>query len=247
MTGAVTAAPLRDLISGPSVRVDVLGGGPRALYLRHPGGRLMALLAPDAVALPLGVVLDEPCPPRPGPVRVGAGRVTFPGAEVVVHGWFATAIGAVRPAAGAREWCVRQAADLDEARTGLTAAQRDALRGFDADATATTLCGTGPGLTPAGDDALCAVLAAAAAGLVRLPPGWVERVLTHATRATTDLSVQLLRLAADGHVAAPVRRLFRALEQPARLSAAWADVRAMGHTSGAAFAFGLGAVLAWPQ
>jgi hypothetical protein len=245
MTGAVTAAPLRDLISGPSVRVEVLGGGPRALYLRHPGGRLMALLAPDAVALPLGVVLEEVCAPRPGPVRVGAGRVQFPGAEVAVRGWFATAVGAVRPASGAREWCVRQAAELDEARTGLTPAQRDALRGFDADIDA-ALCGVGPGLTPAGDDALCAVLAAAAAGLVQLPPGWVEQVLRHVARATTDLSAQLLGLAAEGQVAAPVRRLFHSLEQPARLPAAWADVLAMGHTSGAACAAGLGAVLTWP-
>jgi hypothetical protein len=246
MTGAVTAAPLRDLISGPSVRVDVLGGGPCALYLRHPSGRLIALLVPDAVALPLGVVLDEPYPPRPGPVRVGAGRLQFPGATVVVGGWYATAIGAVRPATGAREWCVRQAADLDEARTGLTRAQRDALRGFDADTTASTLCGAGPGMTPAGDDALCAVLAAAAAGLVPLSPWWVEQVLTHATRATTELSAQLLGLAADGHVATPVRRLFRALEQPARLPDTWAEVLAMGHTSGPAFAVGLGAALAWP-
>jgi hypothetical protein len=245
MTGAVMAAPLRDLISGPSVRVDVLGGGPRALYLRHPGGRLMALLAPDAVALPLGVVLDEPCPPWPGPVRVGAGRVQFPGTAAVVRGWFATAVGAVRSATAAREWCVHQAGNLDAPRTGLTPAQRNALRGLDADTAALELCGAGPGLTPAGDDALCAVLAAAAAGLVRLPPGCVERVLTHATRATTDLSVQLLGLAADGHVAVPVRRLIRALEQPARLRDAWADVLAMGHTSGAAFAFGFGAVLAW--
>jgi hypothetical protein len=246
MTGAVTAAPLHDLISGPSVRVEVLGGGPRALYLRHPGGRLIALLAPDAVALPLGILLDEPYLPRPGPVRVGAGQVQLPGAEVVVRGCFATAIGAVRPATGARGWCVRHAADLDEVRTGLTPAQRDALRGTDADATAAALCGAGPGLTPAGDDALCAVLAAAATGLVQLPPGWVEGVLAHAARATTDLSAELLGLAARGHVAAPVRRLFRALEQPALLPGAWADVLAMGHTSGAAVAIGLGAALAWP-
>jgi Protein of unknown function (DUF2877) len=247
MTGAVMAAPLRDLISGPAVRVEMLGGSPSALYLRHPGGRLLALLAPDAVALPLGVVLDEPCPPWSGPVRVGGGRVQFPGAELVVRGWFRTAVGAVRPATGAREWCVRHAADLDEPRTGLTPAQREALRVLDADTTASALCGAGPGLTPAGDDALCAVLAAAAAGLVRLTPGWAERVLGHASRATTDLSAQLLDLASRGHVAAPVRRLFRALEQPALLPDAWADVLAMGHTSGADFAIGLGAALAWPR
>ena len=172
MTGAVAAAPLRNLISGPAVRVEVLGGGPHALYLRHPGGRILALLAPDGVALPLGVVLDEPCPPWPAPVRVGGGRVEFPGADLLVRGGFPTAV-------GAREWCTREAADLDETRTGLTAAQRDVLRALDADSAASALCGAGPGLTPAGDDALGAVLAAAAAGLVRLPPGWAARVLGH--------------------------------------------------------------------
>ena len=131
MTGAVAAAPLRELISGPAVRVEVLGGGSRARYLRHPGGRILALLAPDAVALPLGVVLDEPCPPWPGPVRVGGCRVQFPGAELVVRDWFPTAVGAVRPATGAREWCIRQASQLDETRTGLTPAQWDALRVLD--------------------------------------------------------------------------------------------------------------------
>ena len=247
MTGALAAAPLRSLISGPAVRVEVLGGGPHALYLRHPGGRILALLAPDGVALPLGVVLDEPCPPWPAPVRVGGGRVQFPGAELLVRGWFTTAVGAVRPAFGAREWCTREAADLDETRTGLTAAQRDVLRALDADSAASALCGAGPGLTPAGDDALGAVLAAAAAGLVRLPPGWAARVLGHASRATTDLSGQLLELASQGQVAAPVRRLFLALQQPARLPGAWGDVLAMGHTSGAAFAVGLAAALAWPR
>jgi hypothetical protein len=246
MTGAVAAAPLRDLVSGPLVRVEVLGGGPRALYLRHPHGRILALLGPKSVALPLGLVLDEPCPPRMDPVWVGGDRVRFPGAEIAVRGWFPTAVGVVRPAAGTRVWCVRRAAELDEARTGLTAAQRALLSSGldDPSGLAAALCGAGPGLTPAGDDALSGVLAAAAADLVRLPPRWTDLVLDRAVRATTDLSAQLLRLAADGHLATPARRLVRALAHPARLPRAWDDVLGMGHTSGAAFAAGLGAALA---
>jgi Protein of unknown function (DUF2877) len=247
MTGAVAAAPLRDLIGGPPVRAEVLGGGPRALYLRHPTGRLLALLAPDAVALPLGVVLDAPCPPQHGPAQVGGGRVRFPSADVVVRGWFPTAVGAVRPAPGTREWCVRRAAELDEGHTGLTRAQRTVLRTAldDPDAVSAALCGSGPGLTPAGDDALCGVLTTAAAGLLPLPSGWAKRVVEHAVHATTDLSAQLLRLAAEGQVATPIWRLFRALERPARLPDGWDEVLAMGHTSGAAFAVGFGAALTW--
>jgi Protein of unknown function (DUF2877) len=246
MTRAAVASPLRAIVHGPAVPAKVLGSSPAALYLRLPGGRIVVLLSAQAVPLPLGVVLAERaclagiC----GPVRVGAGRINGTAVgDVTVCAEYPTDVRPVGVTAAAVDWVVRRAGRLDTERTGLTAAQREILAGADAEAMVAQLCGAGPGLTPAGDDALCGVLLADAAGLTN--SGVAPVLAGCAGPPTTDLSAQLLGLAAAGHAAAPVRDLVAALAQPHELPLRWAAVLRMGHTSGAALAAGFGAALAW--
>lgn len=250
-TGIAAAAdPVRAAVLGPEVAADVVGAGRHAAYLRLPGDRLIALLGAEAVALPIGVVLPAdarlPLGDLAGRVTVGAGWIRAARLQVEITDRFATAVEAVEPAPGALDWVRARAALLPRSATGLSAAQLDLLAGGDADATVEALLGAGPGLTPAGDDALCGILVAAAAGLCT-SGGAVRTALATRPGTTTELSAALLRMAAAGHAATPVRALVAALGEPARLAARWAAVLRIGHTSGAALAAGFGAALTWAR
>jgi hypothetical protein len=100
------------------------------------------------------------------------------------------------------------------------------LDGGDLNGTVDALAGLGPGLTPAGDDALAGIL---------LVAGDRDAAIAAAARArTNDIARAFLHWAARGQSIEPVHRLLAGGGRPAL-----ADVVRFGHSSGADLAFGL--------
>lgn len=96
------------------------------------------------------------------------------------------------------------------------------------------LAGLGPGLTPAGDDAL--------AGILILEHVWRGQPPADAqTAATNEIAQAFLRWAAAGQSIAPVHRFLMAAagKDGARATAALADLCRFGQSSGADLALGL--------
>jgi len=201
-------------VAGTPRRCRVLAAFPTCLYLdlgAHE--RVLAVLASDAVALPIGVRLALPSSQvrwgvEPGAdVVVGEGRVRLPRADVVAARLLRPA--RVRPAprgsAGAA-W-LPEPGVLGDLAHDLAAA---ALAGRSADPGVRGLVGVGRGLTPSGDDALCGVLLTLAA--VDAPPA--RRALSAVRTAvrsvlpwTTSLSAALLVAAGAGYAVPDVARL----------------------------------------
>lgn len=242
---------------GAGAREALAGPGPgtvvavyrRAAYLRLAGG-IVALVAPDVPLGPLWIRAD----PAPGlglrlhaPVTVGDQWLEVAGVRL--------------PFAGAVTW-LGPLPDPDRLRTAdrlaldvLTTAPRSplldgpwrpalreaesALRGGDLRRVAAVLGGLGPGLTPAGDDALAGILLARRA----LAGAGAEPELRAAARTavTTDLSSALLAWAARGQAVEPVHDLLIALAAGNRAAAVTAISRiaSLGASSGADLLLGL--------
>jgi hypothetical protein len=221
----------------------------KAAYLRLPAG-LFALTTTDAPAGPLHargdvpfgrlaagdpVAVDGPAL-RAGRVVVdlaGAtlwrGELPAPAALVVGAGVALESLAQVPPTALADPSYRRR---LDAATV--------ALDGGDLAAAVEALGGLGPGLTPAGDDALAGVLLVARAmGGEPAEPGLVDLA---ATARTNDVAAAFLAWAARGQSIEPVHRFLAAVagQDRARGSAALRSLCRFGHSSGADLAFGLG-------
>jgi uncharacterized protein DUF2877 len=230
---AAASTLVRQVLLGPATRAEVIGAFPTAGYLLLPGGDVVALLAREAVRLPVGVVLPDAARPALGRlargevVVVGGGLIALPGAPPVrVARWWDPAVPRLRFAA--------RPAVRFELPPGI------AGRGLDVEA----LLGLGPGLTPAGDDVLAGALAAArSAGSARFAPlaAAVLGALERRPAATSALSAALLRAAAAGAGVPPLVRFLRALAAGRDVGAAAGSLRAVGHSSGAAL--GAGALL----
>jgi len=245
---ATGSSAVAELLRGEVRPAVVLGAFPTALYLRLVGGEVLAVLARDAVRLPLGLRLathsaDHPLDRWAGPVRVGASRVET--AEATVR--LSRIVSVSAPAnlepdphavayAGVRLSELGMAEpvpELCDVLTGDHRAAEDVVR---------RLLGVGPGLTPSGDDVLAGVLVAAwsfglAAGHLR------TAVLDAAPAGTTDLSAALLRCAGRGESIPQVNALVRALSEPTGpvrlVDDALGVLGRIGHTSGAALATGV--------
>lgn len=113
----------------------------------------------------------------------------------------------------------------------LTRAVRCVDRG-DLDGAVDALAGLGPGLTPAGDDALAGILLVLGAYDRAAAVGAADRARTN------DIARAFLAWAARGQSIEPVHRLLAAGDA-GRASAALADLLRFGHSSGADLAFGL--------
>jgi hypothetical protein len=113
------------------------------------------------------------------------------------------------------------------------------------DARVRELVGAGAGLTPSGDDALCAVLlvlrGVGADGAHTL----VRDAISAAAHRTTSLSASLLHAAAEGYAVPAVTDLVRAVlcDDPAAGGPALAAVLAIGHTSGRDLVAGIAGAL----
>ena len=201
-------------VAGAPRRCRVLAAFPTCLYVdlgAHE--RVLAVLASDAVALPIGIRVALPSSEvrwgvEPGAhVVVGEGRVCLPRADVVAVRSLRP--GLVRPAArgtgGAA--ALPEPGVLGDLAHDLTAA---ALAGRSADPGVRGLVGVGRGLTPSGDDALCGVLltlAAVDAPEARLARAAVVAAVCSVLSRTTSLSAALLVAAGEVYAVPDVARL----------------------------------------
>jgi Protein of unknown function (DUF2877) len=264
---AAASSALRPILAGPARPAEWLGVTRGALYLKAAGqpGALV-VLAHDAVRLPCGLMLattsaelplTSVAPQSPDPSArfvIGDGAVSWtgPAGQVVVHAvreWAparpprgevaATALAAVRT--------VLSGAGLSGADPGvdsrLLADLAAAACDHDANAAAAGLLGSGPGLTPSGDDVLAGFLAGATAfGLDAAALREATAVLAPAS--TTALSAALLWHAARGECLDELAAVAAVLTSrrrrgPKQAGCAVSRLLSVGHTSGAALALGL--------
>lgn len=237
----------------------VVATGRSATYL-DVGGRLLAIVAPDAVRLPCAVVVRGTPTVLASPVRdadgggradgtglaVGEGAIHRDGRPVHTVGrWFdpRVRVSRVDPVARCRfatlvrsEWQVDPLLP-DDAVERLA----DDLAADKAHRAAAALLGRGTGLTPAGDDLVAGALAA-----LRATGSPAAHGLGRATRAlapttTTRLSAALLEAADVGAVVPEAAAVLRALVgvDTGSVDVATRRLVALGHTSGWHLAAGL--------
>jgi hypothetical protein len=210
-----------------------------AVYL-DTDDEVVALVTADALRLPCALVLAAPgisrpfATIRPGDVAtVGERAVELGDRQFLVRRWWRPAH--LRPLQPGPELAAR--ADVLEALLPPLPAELPADRRSWRPG---TLVGLGPGLTPAGDDVLAAMLLALSA-----VPGAATAVAALVAEAepllrrTTALSATLLRHAAAGRGIPEVTRLVDALAGSGDLAAPTARLLAVGHSSGTALAHGV--------
>ena len=225
--GAVSALTA-GAVHGPLVRATVLGVHAPGLYL-DVAGTVVPVVTADAVPLATAVRLTLASSDAPwrglaagDVVLVGEGLIRLPGCDI----------------AAVRTWCPTRVRRLPSPECG-SGGQGSHLRthgGVEA------LLGRGPGLTPAGDDALAGILLVAHAHGVAGP---VAAAVRERLGSTTAVSAALLDAAADGYAAAEVVALVDAAVagDPAAVARALPAVLAIGHTSGADLVIGVAAAL----
>ncbi|WP_323100654.1 DUF2877 domain-containing protein [Intrasporangium sp. YIM S08009] len=218
-------------VAGAVRPCTVLAAFPTCLYLGLGAhADVLAVLASDALALPIGLRLAEPSTTvrwgvGPGDtVHVGAGRVRLPHSELVASRLARPS--RVRPgvrrvgAAG----LLPEPGVLGQLVRELVA---DALAGRPVGPAVRGLVGAGRGLTPSGDDALCGALLAlvasggsgpaSAAGLQHRPDAgralsMVRTAVRSALGRTTSLSAALLVAAGEGYATPEAARLVASLQ-----------------------------------
>jgi hypothetical protein len=270
---AAASITVRALLFGPRQVAQVVAATPRALYLAvidltraEPAAAepvstapaLVAVLTPDAVRVPIGIVLDVGALAQ----RVASGLVPIGTEAVVGEGMFTLGGLGVRPL---RWWdpgvprlpalgvesaaaLLRQLPAPPEEIAAALPAFANALRDDPQFPVVRDLVGRGPGLTPAGDDVLAGTLCALAAARPAAP---TRRALSAAVLAlmhrTTPVSAALLAEGVHGRTVPQVADLLRALGRPDdehRLGSAVRALAGVGATSGVALGHGLAIGLA---
>jgi hypothetical protein len=212
---------MQHALAGRPCHGRVLVRFPSAVYVAVPHAfGLIAVLGRDAVRLPCGLAVAAANLHLPGDVIVGGGALRFGPVTIRPGRVVSTSVGRRRAPLQTRVRAAQAAVDPVD----LTSPRR--------------LLGSGPGLTPEGDDVLAGYLAGAAAYGV---PADDVRALVHTEAAsrTTTLSAALLRHAAVGEAIPQVGGLLDALAGRRPLDPALAELFAVGHTSGAALASGV--------
>lgn len=245
----------RAVLLGAGVREALAVGGAgrvlarfrRACYLELPGG-LVALVPRSVHPGPVHLLVDEPLPEarRGSPVRVE-------GAMVLVGDWAVDLSAATPwlgrlpdPAAAAAGPLLARAAARFAGGSALVADRYRgqvrrflaALRAGDLAAGAAELGGLGPGLTPAGDDALAAVLL----HLRWADPAGEATLRSVASSVRTGVvAAAFLAWAARGQALAPAHDLLEAAASgdEGQALAAAGELSRVGETSGADFCTGL--------
>ena len=215
-------------VHGPLVRATVLGVHAPGLYL-DVAGTVVPVVTADAVPLATAVRLTLASADAPwrelaagDVVLVGEGLIRLPGCDI----------------AAARTWRPTRVRRLPSLECG-SGGQGSHLRTHDG---VEALLGRGPGLTPAGDDALAGILLVAHAHGVAGP---VAAAVRERLGSTTAVSAALLDAAADGYAAADVVALVDAAvaRDAAAVARVLPAVLAIGHTSGADLVIGIAAAL----
>lgn len=227
----------------------VMASFTRACYVEFPAG-LVALVAPEVMPGPIHLVLDGAPPADTRGTRVSTTRAALeaPGWSVDTRGvapWVGTLPEPAALIAGARIALAagRAVAARSALRTSPLRERADrgrvALLAGDLDEIAQLLVGLGPGLTPAGDDALAGILL-----VLRCVLG--ERLEAHPALAadgvdTTAPSRAFLHWAGRGQALAPAHDLLNAAADgdPAAAVAACEALGRVGDTSGPDFVLGL--------
>ena len=251
------ASPLtRAVLIGPLREGVALATFPTALYLsvgKHH--EVLPVLSSDALMLPTAARL--PTPGRnlawgvePGDsVTVGQSGIRLPGWRIrLIREWRPARVGVVAHLAA--PGVLSELADLlsrhvstPELMDQATAVCRAARCGHDAAVRrgVTRLLGAGPGLTPSGDDVLCAVLLVLAGVGASAPVALLGAAVQERWSRTTSLSASLLDAARRGYAAPEVVTLVgRALrgDLPGA-RASMAATLAIGHYTGADLVAGL--------
>jgi hypothetical protein len=249
---ATASIAVAGLLAGPARPATVAGSTTVAAYLELADGehRMVALLAPGAVELPIGVAVAGPLPAAGSPAAVGDGLVAGEGwAWRPVRWWDPRPrvdAGRLRDA-GSRllEMVLQEPASAFGISPAMGFEVACALADGDA-APAVGVIGLGPGLTPAGDDVVAGGLAVLElAG--RLRPAVWPAVEDRARSHTTTLSAALLAAAHRGQVVPPAGRLLAALAARCSeegLLVAAGRLFAIGSTSGHDLALGMAGALA---
>lgn len=227
----------------------VIASFPKAVYVSLPGG-ILVLVSPHVHPGPLYLVLDGPPPEVPPATRVQVGtrRLRVQGIDVDLRDTaeWAGALPCRAQLASGAPLLMEVASDL-ASRSALhpdpfrdrAADARNRLRAGDLAGMVERLAGLGPGLTPAGDDALAGVLF-----IRRILEGeGAEPALLDAAAAarTTEIASAFLSWAARGQALSPGHDLIAAAangDRKACAAAAGALAR-IGETSGADFALGI--------
>lgn len=219
------SAAIASAVSGAMRPGRVFARSSVAAYAVLPDspGQVLALLAPGAVRLPIGCVVEAGALPEPGePIEVGEGVVHTP-----THAW--------RPV---RWWEPRPHLDPEALLANVAALRREVLA-VDADrfglpladelAVAAALAagdpgpaleviGLGPGLTPSGDDVVAGALSVLA--LTGGIPHPIHAAIDERARShTTALSAALLHAAGRGQMIPHAAHLVTAIaaDAPRRL------------------------------
>lgn len=240
------------LVQGKKRPAQVVAAFPTAVYL-DVGDTVLPLVTSDGLHLPTAVRLPTPSERLDWGVRGGDTGITVGDGRIRLGDLVVKTV---------RDWRPAQVSQLVDAPEQLPVGLEDPVSIVGA------LLGSGPGLTPSGDGVLCGLLLAGRA--VRADGAWWVGLRSAATvlpaGRTTGISASLIRAALDGYALPPVVDLVhqvasmlglqrRAGRQPdpdltelladarAVQEALIARVMAIGHTTGAALAYGVLAAL----
>jgi hypothetical protein len=227
----------------------VIASFTRVCYIEFPAG-LVALVAPEVMPGPIHVVLDGA-----PPADARGTRVSMTPSALEAPGWRMDTRAVARWAGALPEPAALLAGAPIALAAGGPIAARSALRtgqylmradsghaallAGDLDDTARLLVGLGPGLTPAGDDALCGILL-----VLRCVLGErfeAEAALVTDRLDTTAPSRAFLHWAGRGQALAPAHDLLNAAaeDDQAAAAAACEALGRVGDTSGRDFVLGL--------
>ena len=257
---AAASSAIRDVLTGPVVPMRVVAAYPAAAYLAasgppcaEPYPQVLAVVAADAVRVPVAVLLAQPADTARldrlagSGALVGAGEVQLGALTVRVRRWWEPprprlAPGGLLPAAVRGLDAGLDAAPLAPAVAPAVGALESALRAGSyplITSAVRDLVGRGPGSTPSGDDVLAGALvclrALGESALAELVAAAVASRLT----TTTVVSAALLRSAAEGRSTPQVAALVAALGAPAVLADTLAALLRVGASSGADLAHGV--------
>ena len=239
----------RVVLAGPTRQAQVLASFPTVLYLSAgEHHHILPVLASDALMLPTGTRLSAPGRDivwgvvAGDSVAVGEAAITLPGWRIrLVREWRPARVrvvsGLAEPGllseladslsrhANAPELVDQASAVFRAARRGEEAGLRRGVR---------ELLGAGQGLTPSGDDVLCALLLVLG-GLGDVEPiALLGAAVTDQWSRTTSLSASLLNAARSGYAVPQVVALVRSSlgGNLTGVSESLTSTLAIGHSSG---------------